>query len=61
MEYHGATRSSAFAAIEERVRANTQAVLDAVRAKHVLPRQAAFDLAVGRVRRAMSHRRFSLG
>ena len=31
MEYHGATQSAAFAAIEEKIRANTQAVLDARR------------------------------
>jgi glutamate dehydrogenase (NAD(P)+) len=58
MEYQGATRSAAVAAIEERVRANTAAVLEAATAKHVLPRHAALDLATSRVRAAMSYRRF---
>jgi glutamate dehydrogenase (NAD(P)+) len=60
MEYRGATRSAAFAAIEEKVRANTAAVLDAARARRVSPRRAAVDLATAQVRRAMSVRRFSI-
>jgi glutamate dehydrogenase (NAD(P)+) len=60
MEYGGATRAAAFAAIEEKIRANTGAVLDAVRARGIAPRPAALDLAVEQVRRAMSYRRFSI-
>lgn len=60
MEYHGATASDAFAAIEERIRTNTRAVLDASREKRIPPRQAALELAAGRVREAMSYRRFSI-
>jgi len=60
MEYRGATRAAAFAAIEEKIRANTSAVLDAVRAKRTSPRRAALDLATEQVRRAMSYRRFSI-
>ncbi len=60
MEYHGATQSAAFAAIEERTRANTTAVLDAMKAENVTPRRAALDLATARVREAMSYRRFSI-
>jgi glutamate dehydrogenase (NAD(P)+) len=60
MEYHGATQSAAFAAIEEKIRANTQAVLDAAKARRIPPRQAALDLATGRIRQAMSYRRFSI-
>jgi glutamate dehydrogenase (NAD(P)+) len=60
MEYHGATQSAAFAAIEEKIRANTQAVLDAAKARRIPPRQAALDLVTGRVRKAMSYRRFSI-
>jgi glutamate dehydrogenase (NAD(P)+) len=60
MEYRGATRAAAFAAIEEKVRANTGAVLDTVRAKRVSPRRAALDLATAQVKRAMSYRRFSI-
>ena len=58
MEYHGATQSAAFAAIEEKIRANTGAVLDTMTAKRILPREAALELARGRVERAMGFRRF---
>jgi glutamate dehydrogenase (NAD(P)+) len=60
MEYGGATPSAAFAAIEEKTRANTRAVLEAVKATRVLPRQAALELATARVKAAMNHRRFSI-
>jgi len=60
MEWHGATQAAAFAAIEERIRANTEAVLEASEARGVLPRQAAVDLAALRVRRAMATRRWSI-
>jgi glutamate dehydrogenase (NAD(P)+) len=60
MEYRGATPMSAFAAIGEKIRANTQAVLDAVTASRIPPRQAALELATGRVREAMRYRRFSV-
>ncbi len=60
MEYRGATQAAAFVAIEEKIRANTSAVLDAVRAKRVSPRRAALDLATAHVKRAMSYRRFSI-
>ena len=60
MEYHGAGQAQAFAAIEERIRANTQQVLDAARAGSVPPRQAALELAASRVKRAMDTRRWSI-
>jgi glutamate dehydrogenase (NAD(P)+) len=60
MEYRGATQAAAFAAIQEKIRANTSAVLDAVTAKRVSPRRAALDLAVAQVKRAMTYRRFSI-
>jgi glutamate dehydrogenase (NAD(P)+) len=60
MEWHGATQAAAFTAIEERIRANTDAVLEASAARGVLPRQAAVDLAALRVRRAMATRRWSI-
>ena len=58
--YHGATESSALAAIEERIRANTKAVLETAMAKRIPPRQAALELATERVTQAMSYRRFSI-
>jgi glutamate dehydrogenase (NAD(P)+) len=60
MEYRGATPSAAFAAIEERTRANTRAVLETVTARRIPPREAALELASGRIRQAMSYRRFSI-
>jgi glutamate dehydrogenase (NAD(P)+) len=56
-EYHGGTQSQAFAVIEEKIRANTRAVLERVSAG-VLPRAAAIELATQRVRRAMQWRRW---
>ena len=60
MEYAGATRSAAFDSIAERVRGNTERVLSDAKARGVLPRQAASDLAEARVRDAMRYRRFSI-
>ena len=60
MEYHGATQRAAFDAIEERIRANTAAVLADARARGVDPRRAGVDLAVTRVRRAMGWRRWTV-
>lgn len=60
MEYAGATQSAAFDAIAERIRANTNVVLRASKTDGVLPREAAGTIAAGRVRQAMSCRRFSI-
>jgi glutamate dehydrogenase (NAD(P)+) len=60
MEYAGATRAAAFDAIEEKIRANTEAVLRDMRERSVLPREAALALATRRVRAAMGYRRFSI-
>jgi glutamate dehydrogenase (NAD(P)+) len=60
MEYAGATRSAAFAAIAEKIRVNTQSVLACAKAAHSLPRQAAEDLARQRLSRAMRTRRFAI-
>jgi glutamate dehydrogenase (NAD(P)+) len=60
MEYRGATQTAALAAIEEKIRTNTAAVLEQVRAQRMLPRDAAVDLATRRVREAMRVRRFSI-
>ncbi len=60
MEYHGATQSAAFAAIEEKLRANTKQVLETARQRDILPRDAAVQLATERVHRAMATRRWSI-
>lgn len=60
MEYAGATERAAFDAIAEKIRANTAAVLAAVKRDGTLPRTAAVDLATARVRAAMRTRRFNI-
>jgi glutamate dehydrogenase (NAD(P)+) len=60
MEYHGASESTVFQAIEDKLRRNTRLVLEASAKRRILPRQAAMDLALQRVNKAMSMRRFSL-
>lgn len=57
VEYAGGTQAQAFAEISERIRANTTAVLKRAAEAQVLPRQAAEELAVERVRAAMALRR----
>jgi glutamate dehydrogenase (NAD(P)+) len=59
-EYAGATQASAFAAIEEKIRTNTERVLEESKRRQVTPRQAAVALATRRVRRAMEFRRWSI-
>jgi glutamate dehydrogenase (NAD(P)+) len=58
VEYHGGTESQAMAAIEDRLRKNTRAVLERARADQTTPRAAAEALAHERVRAAMALRRF---
>jgi glutamate dehydrogenase (NAD(P)+) len=53
-EYQHGTEAQAFAAIAEKVRANTQSVLEAARRSKDLPRTAAMALAATRIRRAMA-------
>jgi glutamate dehydrogenase (NAD(P)+) len=58
VEYHGGTESSAFATIEEKLRFNTRAVLEAAQNKGLAPREAALNLAGERVRKAMAMTRW---
>jgi glutamate dehydrogenase (NAD(P)+) len=60
MEYRGASQAAAFQTIEEKLRRNTEQVLETVKRKQILPRKAALDLATERVKKAMSFRRYSL-
>jgi glutamate dehydrogenase (NAD(P)+) len=57
-EYAGGTEAAAFMAIDEKIRANTRAILDRIAADRVLPRTAAIDLAQSRIERAMQTRRW---
>ena len=60
MEYEGGNQAAALASIEEKLRYNTEQVLEAVKHKQILPREAAMEMAVKRLKKAMSFRRFSL-
>jgi glutamate dehydrogenase (NAD(P)+) len=60
MEYRGASQAEAFAVIEEKLRANTEAVLEQAKIGGQSPRAAAMHLAAQRVRQAMGYRRFGL-
>jgi glutamate dehydrogenase (NAD(P)+) len=57
VEYHGGTEQQALAAIEEKIRSNTAAVLERVQHENLLPREAAIRLARSRVEEAQSYRR----
>jgi len=58
IEYRGGSESAALVLVDEKIRANTKAVLDEVRRTGVLPRTAATSLATERVHRAMRMRRW---
>jgi len=60
MEYKGSNKTAVFQTIEEKLRRNTQLVLDRMKNEGVLPRQAGIELATERVQKAMRYRRFSL-
>ncbi len=60
MEYTGAGQPAAYDAIREKLRTNTQAVLDGMERDKVLPREAAFSLAHSRLAKAMELRRWSI-
>lgn len=59
VEYGGGSQTQAFDLIDERVRSNTTAVLEAAASAGVPPRQAALDMARTRVEAAMASRRFT--
>ena len=58
VEYHGGDEAQAFAVIEERIRRNTQSVLELARERGWTPRAAARMLAETRVRELASYRRW---
>jgi glutamate dehydrogenase (NAD(P)+) len=60
MEYQGASQAAAFDTIAEKLRQNGREVLEAVATKGMLPRDAALGLAVTRVKKAMSLRRWGV-
>lgn len=59
VEYHGGTEGTAFTTIEEKIKANTLAVLTEAKRTGARPRDAAIKLAGRRVRDAMALSRWS--
>jgi len=59
MEYQNANQAAAFDTIEEKIRTNTQEVLESVDQEGLFPRDAAIRLAERRVKTAMSYRQWS--
>jgi len=60
VEYHEGNETMAFQTIEEKIRTNTEQVLEEVKKDGILPREAAVDLAMKRIRNAMGCRRWSI-
>jgi glutamate dehydrogenase (NAD(P)+) len=60
MEYQGASEAAAMQTIEEKLRNNVQTVLETSRRTGSMPREAAVDMAMQRVHKAMQLRRWSL-
>ena len=60
MEFAGASESDAFDAIAEKLRRNAEEVLEQVARKGTLPRDAAMEMAVTRVKKAMEYRRWTI-
>jgi glutamate dehydrogenase (NAD(P)+) len=56
MEYQRTCQSAAFQAIEEKLCRNIRLVLEEAATKGILPRKAAVDLAVQRLKKSMSYR-----
>ncbi len=60
IEYAGMGRSVAFETIQDKIRANTEDILDIMQRDKVLPREAAHTLALSRLEKAMALRRWSI-
>ncbi|MDH3993889.1 MAG: Glu/Leu/Phe/Val dehydrogenase, partial [Gammaproteobacteria bacterium] len=60
MEYQGAGEAMAMQAIEEKLCHNVQTILELSKRQACLPREAAVDMAMQRVQKAMQLRRWSL-
>ena len=60
MEYRGKIESEALEVIKDKVSSNTRLVLEDSRTEKITPREAAMNLAVRRVEKAMSFKRWSI-
>lgn len=60
MEYHGVGETAAFTEIADRIAHNTDEMLTRGKTDGQTPRQAAFNMAIARLRAAMTTRRWSI-
>jgi glutamate dehydrogenase (NAD(P)+) len=60
MEYRGKIESEALDVIQKKVRSNTRLILEESRINNITPREAAINLAVTRLEKAMSYKRWSI-
>lgn len=60
MEYSGSSEMTVFPVIEEKIKYNTQLVIEASRSKGILPRAAAEEIAIERIKQAMTYKRWSV-
>jgi glutamate dehydrogenase (NAD(P)+) len=60
MEYRGSSEAAVMQTIEEKIRRNTAQVLAEVKSRQILPREAAVNLALARIRQAMTYKRFAI-
>lgn len=60
VEYHGGTETAALQTIAEKVRCNTELVLEESVRSGILPRKVALDLAQKRIKTAMKNKRLNL-
>ena len=60
MEYHGASQTASMQTIEEKIRRNTDEVLQLAKTNSLLPRVAAVQLSRSRLEKAMHHKRWRI-
>jgi glutamate dehydrogenase (NAD(P)+) len=60
LEYRGASRKQVFDIVEEKIRVNTENMLQGVRKEGRMPREVATDMAMARLRQAMNTRRWKV-
>jgi glutamate dehydrogenase (NAD(P)+) len=60
MEYQHSSKQTAFETIEEKLRRNTQQILETCKQNFCLPREAAIEMALQRIKTAMGFHRWNL-
>lgn len=60
MEWHNADQITVFQTIREKIHTNMTSVLAKADSEKIMPRDAAVELAISRVKKAMSYKRYSI-